>query len=99
MAPAVLRKCVGTSLANLFAATVQLGRTLAGMAGTVSGNCGGALNDLIGYIIPYEASIKALQSLIKSGNTAGAPASVASIQTARSGGRDQAAAVSKSCAP
>jgi hypothetical protein len=94
-----LERCVGNSLNRLFVATVQLGRTLANYAGTVSGDCADSLSALIGYAIPYQATVKALRKVVKSGNATASYSAVANLQTVRKGGLKKAAAVDKDCAP
>jgi hypothetical protein len=94
-----LAACVGDSLETLFTATTELGRTLAGFAGTVSGQCESSLNDLIGYVVPYQASIKALENDVAQNNPTTTYASVANLQTARTGGQAKAKAVEQNCAP
>jgi hypothetical protein len=95
----VVEKCVGNSLTQLSAATKTLGATLAGLANSVGGSCQTALGALINYVVPYQASLASLQNTISTGNAAAVTNSVSSLQLARSGGQEKAAAVAQVCAP
>jgi hypothetical protein len=95
----VLQACVGDSVKNLQAETGRLGTLLAGYAATVSGTCHSDLVALINYVVPYQASLMALQNTIDGANVAAAFNASSSVQTARQGGQAKNAAVAQSCAP
>ena len=90
---------MGDSLTNLSAATQQLGETLNGFTDSVGGACLTALNGLLNYVRPYQASIKSLQNTIDADNYAAAYSSASSMQTARASGRQANEAVKTNCAP
>jgi hypothetical protein len=94
-----MTKCVGDSLTNLGTATEKLGQTLEGLTSSVGGACLTALNGLLNYVRPYQASIASLQNTIDSDNYAAAYSAASSMKTARTDGRAANAQVMKDCAP
>ena len=92
-------KCVGDALTKLYDASVVLGRDLAADVGTVSGDCESSLNALLGYVVPYQASVKSLQSLVDAGNVTTVNASVDNLQSVRQSGQEKASAVATDCKP
>ncbi len=97
--PGAMSKCVGDSLTNLGTATEKLGQTLQGLTSSVGGACLTALNGLLNYVRPYQASIASLQNVIDSDNYAAAYNAASSMKTARADGRAAKAQVTKDCAP
>jgi hypothetical protein len=97
--PSVLQACVGDSVKNLQAETGRLGTLLSGYAATVSGTCHTDLAALINYVVPYQASLMALQNTIDGANVGAAFNASSSVETARQGGQAKQAAVAQSCAP
>jgi len=97
--PGAMSRCVGDSLTKLGAATAKLGQTLEGLTSSVGGACLTALNGLINYVRPYQASINSLQNTIDSDNYAAAYSASSSMKTAQTHGRAANAAVRKECAP
>jgi len=94
-----LEKCVGDSLTNLATATQKLGEDLEGYTQSVAGACLTAINGLLNYTRPYEASIASLQNTIDADNYAAAYSATSSMQTARSAGQAANATVKTDCAP
>jgi hypothetical protein len=94
-----LQKCVGNELTKLMTATNQLSADLRGFVVTVHGACLDALNGLLNYVVPYKASVQALQQAIDANNAAASYSVSSSIKTARAGGKAQNAKVVKACAP
>ena len=90
---------MGDSLTNLGEATQKLGEDLEGFIQDVEGACLTALNGLLNYVRPYEASIASLQNVIDADNYAAAYSATSSMQTARAAGRAANATVMKDCAP
>ena len=97
--PSVLQACVGDSVKNLQAETGRLGTLLTGYASSVSGACHDDLTALINYVVPYQASLMALQTTIDGDNVGAAFNARSSVETARQGGQAKQAAVEQSCAP
>lgn len=97
--PGAMTKCVGDSLTTLSQATETLGGTLQGLASSVGGECLTAVNGLLNYVRPYQASINSLQNTIDSDNYAAAYSSASSMQTARADGRSANTEVMAACAP
>jgi hypothetical protein len=97
--PGAMSKCVGESLTNLGAATEKVGQTLEGLTSSVGGACLTALNGLLNYIRPYQASINSLQNTIDADNYAAAYSSSSSLKTARADGRAANTEVMAACAP
>ena len=97
--PGAMTKCVGDSLTKLGAATEKLGQTLDGLTSSVSGECLTALNGLLNYVRPYQASINSLQNTIDADNYAAAYSSSSSMKTARANGRAANTEVKAACAP
>jgi hypothetical protein len=94
-----MEKCVGDSLTNLSAATGKLGDDLEGFAQSVEGACLTAINGLLNYVRPYQASISSLQTTINDDNYSAAYSASSSMKTARNAGRAANAQVKASCAP
>ena len=97
--PGAMSKCVGDSLTNLGAATEKIGQTLEGLTSSVGGECLTAVNGLLNYVRPYQASINSLQNTIDSDNYAAAYSASSSMKTARAHGRAANTEVKAACAP
>ena len=96
--PGMLQKCVGDSLTNLTAATDDFAKTLRGFTGSVAGACQTSVDALLGYVVPYKASIQALQQNVDQ-NTTGTGASAQNLLTTRGAGQQAAASIEKNCKP
>ena len=99
VAPFVVALDPGHGGSNLGAATEKVGQTLEGLTSSVGGACLTAVNGLLNYVRPYQASINSLQNTIDSDNYAAAYSASSSMQTARAQGRAANTEVKAACAP
>jgi hypothetical protein len=97
--PKALVKCVGDSLTNTMQATDDFAHTLRGFTGSVAGACQTSIDGLLGYVVPYKASLQTLQHTIDMNNPAGASSSAQTLLTTRGAGQQAAAGIEKNCKP
>lgn len=95
----VFAKCLGDTLTTLEAATREVGTTLAGLNGTVTGTCATSLAAYTTYTTPYLASITSMQEAIDSENAAAYTNSYSNAQTAAKGGKEERTAFETDCVP
>jgi hypothetical protein len=90
--------CIGPSLDDVETAATDLGDTLAGFDGTVTGDCASALAVLEGYVKPYVNAVQTLQSAIDSGNAAEVSSAKTNLETLSTSGKDETESFEKACA-
>ncbi|MGL6279020.1 MAG: hypothetical protein ACRC50_05635 [Gaiella sp.] len=94
-----LSTCVGDDFTVLANAVGEVSDTLASFQGTVTGACAEALDGLLNYARPAEATATQMQTVIDEGNLAAYPGVSANLEVVTSGGKDEAAAFEEACKP
>jgi hypothetical protein len=91
--------CIGSSLDDVESAATELGDTLDGFDGTVTGACASSLAVLQGYVKPYVNAVQTLQDAISSGNAAEVSSAKTTLEQLSTSGQEETQDFEQACAP
>lgn len=93
------QQCVGNAYGDLATATQQVGDTLVGFDGTVSGACADALSGFLGYVQPYQRTAAQIQQSVDDADLTAYQSAGQDLETAATAAKGEVQSFEKACRP